>query len=135
VGVKPRSPKGRAAARGLDARPCLQHLSRPAGDKPTKNPIDRNHGIYPVPLKVYDETIRVLKSAVKKAKLGQDDELGAVRRLDEESRRLEHFAKGPSVEALISEERAHSHEYRGRSVFGWEPSPEQLDEKTGLRVG
>jgi hypothetical protein len=90
---------------------------------------------YPVPLKVYDETIRVLKSAVKKAKLGQDDELGAVRRLDEESRRLEHFAKGPSVEALISEERAHSHEYRGRSVFGWEPSPEQLDEKTGLRVG
>jgi hypothetical protein len=46
VGVKPRSPKGRAAARGLDARPCLQHLSRPAGDKPTKNPIDRNHGIY-----------------------------------------------------------------------------------------
>jgi hypothetical protein len=47
VGVKPRSPKGRAAARELDARPCLQHLSRPAGDKPTKNPIDRNHGIYP----------------------------------------------------------------------------------------
>jgi uncharacterized protein len=78
---------------------------------------------YPVPLKVYDETIRVLKSAVQKAKLGQDEELGAVRRLDEESRRLEHFAKGPSVEALISEERARSHEYGGRSVFGWEPSP------------
>jgi uncharacterized protein len=84
---------------------------------------------YPVPLKVYDETIRVLKSAVKKAKLGQDDELGAVRRLDEESRRLEHFAKGPSAEALISEERAHSHQYGGRSVYGREPSPEQLDEK------
>jgi hypothetical protein len=83
---------------------------------------------YPVPLKVYDETIRVLKSAVQKAKLGQDEELGAVRRLDEESRRLEHFAKGPSVEALISEERARSHEYGGRSVFGWEPSPS--DEKS-----
>jgi uncharacterized protein len=86
---------------------------------------------YPVPLKVYDETIRVLKSAVQRAKLSQDDELGAVRRLDEESRRLEHFAKGPSVEAVIAEERARSHVYGGRSVFGWEPSPEPLDEKTG----
>ena len=28
---------------------------------------------FPVPLKVYDETIRVLKAAVKKAKLGQDE--------------------------------------------------------------
>jgi uncharacterized protein len=86
---------------------------------------------YPVPLKLYDETIRVLKSAVQKAKLGQDEELGAVRRLDEESRRLEHFVKGPGVEAVIAEERARSHEYGGRSVFGWEPSPEQLDEKAG----
>ena len=78
---------------------------------------------YPVPLKVYDETIRVLKSAVQKAKLGQDEELAAVERLDGESRRLERFAKGPDVESLIAEERAHSHEYGGRSVFGWEPSP------------
>ena len=83
---------------------------------------------YPVPLKVYDETIRVLKSAVQKAKLGQDEELAAVERLDEESRRLERVAKGPSVEALIAEERARSHEYGGRSVFGWEPSPS--DEKS-----
>jgi uncharacterized protein len=56
---------------------------------------------YPVPLKVYDETIRVLKSAVQKAKLGQDEELAAVERLDKESRRLERLANGPSVEALI----------------------------------
>jgi hypothetical protein len=86
---------------------------------------------YPVPLKVYDETIRVLKSAVLKAKLGQDEELGAVRRLDEESRRLERFAEGPSLEAMIVDERARSQEYGGRSVFGWEPSPEHADENTG----
>jgi hypothetical protein len=84
---------------------------------------------YPVPLKVYDETIRALKSAVQQAKLGQDEELGAVRRLDEESRRLECFAKGPSVETFMTEERAHSHEYGGRSVFGWEPSPLVLPKK------
>jgi hypothetical protein len=70
-----------------------------------------------------DETIRVLKSAVHKAKLGQDEEPAAVERLDEESCRPERFAKGPSVGALIAEERANSHEYGGRSVFAWEPSP------------
>jgi uncharacterized protein len=91
---------------------------------------------YPVPLKVYDETIRILKSAVQKAKLGQDEELGAVRRLDQEARRLEHFAKGPRVEALIAEERARSHEYGGRSVFGWEPSPsDEKSQPLAVRAG
>jgi uncharacterized protein len=47
-----------------------------------------------------------------------------VQRLDEESRRLEHFARGPNVEAFVAEERARSHKFGGRSVFGWEPSPE-----------
>jgi uncharacterized protein len=91
---------------------------------------------YPVPLKVYDETIRILKSAVQKAKLGQDEELGAVRRLDQEARRLEHFVEGPSVEALITEERARSHEYGGRSVFGWEPSPsDEKSQPLAVRAG
>ena len=48
---------------------------------------------FPVPLKIYDETIKVLKSAVQKAKLGRDEELGALRRLDEQSRKLELHAK------------------------------------------
>ena len=33
---------------------------------------------FPVPLRVYDETIRVLKSAVRKAKLGREEELAAI---------------------------------------------------------
>ena len=33
---------------------------------------------FPVPLRVYDETIRVLKSAVQNAKLGRGEELGAL---------------------------------------------------------
>jgi uncharacterized protein len=86
---------------------------------------------YPVLLKVYDETTRVLKSAVQQAKLGQDEELAAVERLDKESRRLERLANGPSVEALIDEERARSHEYGGRSVFGSEPSP-SVQTKKGM---
>jgi len=78
---------------------------------------------YPVPIKVYDETIRVLKSAVEKARLGRDEELGALKRLDDQARRLERHATGPSVPALIAAERENSHAYGGRSVFGWEPPP------------
>ena len=46
AGVKPRSPKGRAAARGLDARRRLQHAFMRAGDaspktaQAEKNPLD-----------------------------------------------------------------------------------------------
>jgi hypothetical protein len=75
---------------------------------------------YSVPLKVYDETIRVLKTAVQTAKLGPDEELGALKRLDEQARALERFATGPSVPELIAQERERSHLYGGRSVFGWE---------------
>ncbi len=75
---------------------------------------------FPVPIKVYDETIRVLKSAVQTAKLGQDEQLSALQRLDRESRRLERAATGPSVQAFIAQERKTSPDYGGRSVFGWE---------------
>jgi hypothetical protein len=78
---------------------------------------------FPVPIKVYDETIKVLKAAVQKAKLGREEELGALRRLDEQARSLERCAGGPSVEQLIRDELHHSHSYGGRSVFGWEPAP------------
>jgi hypothetical protein len=76
-----------------------------------------------VPLKVYDRTIAVMKTAVQRAKLGQSEELAAIGRLDEQARRLERHATGPSVEGLMAEERARSHEYGGRSVFGPELEP------------
>jgi uncharacterized protein len=60
---------------------------------------------FPVPLAVYDETIRVLKSAVCKAKLGNDEELAALKRLDAQARRLEWRVAGPSVPELIAQER------------------------------
>jgi hypothetical protein len=78
---------------------------------------------FPVPLKVLDETIKVWKSAVQKAKLGRDEELGALRRLDDQARTLERHATGPEVDELIAEERQCSHSYGGRSVFGWEQPP------------
>jgi hypothetical protein len=79
---------------------------------------------YPVPIKVYDETIRVLKSAVQKAKLGRDEEIQALRRLDDQARRLERSAGGPSLQAFVATERNQSASLGGRSVFGWEADDE-----------
>jgi hypothetical protein len=75
---------------------------------------------YPVPLKVYDETIRVLKGAIANGKLGRDEEMQALKRLDDQARQLEAAAKGPSLDALIAKERGWSATLGGRSVFGWE---------------
>jgi hypothetical protein len=75
---------------------------------------------YPVPIKVYDETIRVLKSAVASARLGRDEEMQAIKRLDEQARRLERTARGPSLNAFVAQERKASPDLDGRSVFGWE---------------
>ena len=73
---------------------------------------------FPVPLTVYDETIRVLKTGVRNAKLGREEELGALKRLDDQARNLERRASGPSVEEFISREREQSHVCGGRTVFG-----------------
>ena len=82
---------------------------------------------YPVPIEVYDETIRVLKSAVQKAKLGHTEVMQALKRLDDQARQLERTASGPSLEAFIAKQRNASPSLGGRSILGWE---EDVVEKT-----
>jgi len=77
---------------------------------------------FPVPLKVYDETINVMKSAVRKGRLGRDEELAALKRLDDQSRRLERYATGPDLKEIVAGEFRDSARFGGRSVFGWEVS-------------
>ena len=76
---------------------------------------------FPVPLKVYDETINVMKSAVRKGRLGRDEELSALKRLDDQSRILERYVTGPDLKEIVAGEFDRSFSYGGRSVFGWEP--------------
>lgn len=75
---------------------------------------------YPVPIKIYDETIRVMKSAVQKGRLGHQEELLALHRLDEQARRLELYVTGPDLKEIIADEFHRSHEFGGRSIFGHE---------------
>jgi uncharacterized protein len=72
---------------------------------------------------VYDQTIHVLKSAVRNARLGREEELAALKRLDDQARLVDRHTASPFVDALIAEERSLSHSYPGRSVFGWEFPP------------
>jgi len=74
-----------------------------------------------VPITVYDQTIRVLKTAVAKARLGRA--LAALKRLDDQACRLEGRATGPAFGPVLDQERRDSHANGGRSVFGWEPPP------------
>lgn len=76
---------------------------------------------FPVPVRVYDETIRVLQTAVQKAKLGRDEELAALKRLDAQSRNLEKGARGSGLGRVVAREFENSNDYGGRSVFGYEP--------------
>jgi hypothetical protein len=84
---------------------------------------------YSVPIKVYDETLRVLKSAVEQASLGREERMGALKRLDDQARQLEPTATGLSFDAFVAVERSQSASLGGRSVFGWES--EVSDGKTG----
>ena len=72
---------------------------------------------FPVPLKVYDETIKVLKYAVVKARLGASEELGAIKRLDAQARAVEGKVSGPSFYGYVDEEWRRSKEYGGRTVM------------------
>jgi uncharacterized protein len=76
-----------------------------------------------VPLRVYDKTIDVLKSAVLKAKIGRVEELAAIERLNAQARVLERYTEGPAVETVMAAENDVSHRYGGRSVFGWAKEP------------
>jgi hypothetical protein len=79
---------------------------------------------FPVPLKVYDETIKVMKSAVSKGKLGREEEVQALARLDQQSRKLERHATGSDLNDIVAGEFDKTSEWEGCSVFGWEPRRE-----------
>jgi hypothetical protein len=73
---------------------------------------------FPVPLKVYDETLRVMRDAVSRAKLGQADRLASLKRLDDQARQLERVVLSVDVEGVMRAERRASHLFGGRTVAG-----------------
>ena len=71
---------------------------------------------FPVPLKVYDQTLSVLRKAVTSARLGNDERLSALRELDRQARLLERVVSEPSFDAYIERERSASRAFDGKTV-------------------
>jgi hypothetical protein len=74
---------------------------------------------FPVPIDVFDETIKTLQTAIQRAKIGNSDKLQSIQKLSELSRQAEdNFTPNTNFDALIQIERDESYKYRGRTVFG-----------------
>ena len=74
---------------------------------------------FPVPTKVYDETIDTLRHAVNKAKLGHTDRQKALKSLSLAALQLEKdFVPNANFEKVVEKEREDSYKYGGKTVFG-----------------
>jgi hypothetical protein len=74
---------------------------------------------FPVPLKVYDETIGVLRNSIEKAKLGLTEKQSAIKQLSVLAQTVEKsFVPGPFFENVIAKERNDAHKYGGMTVHG-----------------
>jgi uncharacterized protein len=81
---------------------------------------------FPVPLKVYDETINVLKTSIEKARIDSSDKLKAIKQLSVISKRIEkNFEPRPFLDEVIQREREESWKHGGMTVFGAAQPPSQ----------
>ena len=78
---------------------------------------------FPVPIDVYDRTLTVMRQAVEQAKLGNDERLQALQRLDRAARRLEQVVSmdAEQFERLLQRENERSSLYGGRTASGARP--------------
>ncbi|MEQ8470521.1 MAG: DUF763 domain-containing protein [Marinoscillum sp.] len=84
---------------------------------------------FPVPIKVYDESIQVLRKAVDQAKIDRSDKMKAIASLSKASQMMEKdFEPKGHLDDLIAQERNNSWKYGGRTVKGFakKPTPKQL---------
>jgi hypothetical protein len=72
---------------------------------------------FPVPLKVYDESIAVLRRSLEAAKLGHSDKLDGLKRLDAFTHAIEQrLEPDADIDAVIARERTISPSLGGRTV-------------------
>jgi len=85
---------------------------------------------FPVPLKVYDETLGVLHTAIHKAKLGNSEKSEAIKRLHTIAANAEKdFIPNANFDKVIEEERTNSWRYGGRTVMGRAKPPVEMQLK------
>lgn len=74
---------------------------------------------FPVPLRIYDESIRILGDAIEKSKLGYKDKSECINRLHKTALQIEeNCSPQADFDAVMERERRNSHEWGGRTVAG-----------------
>jgi len=72
---------------------------------------------FPVPLKTYDESIHILRNALDRVRIGDDERIDGVRRLNRFVQAIEHrYQPQANFDAVVAYERAISPSLDGRSV-------------------
>ena len=90
---------------------------------------------FPVPVTVYDQSIRVLQRAVEKARLGRNERLDGLRKLSALSRRIEDVCDPHAdIGAVIRRERDQSRSYGGRTVFRKAPRTSKVSTSEQLEL-
>ena len=73
---------------------------------------------FPVPLKVYDQSIHVLRDCIRSSRLGINDKNECLQRLHKTALEIEaHCQPQADFDAVIAHEKAHSKEWGGRTVM------------------
>ncbi len=79
---------------------------------------------FPVPVKTYDQTIDMLRTALEQAKLGCTDKTDAIRNLTLAAQAIEkNFMPNANFYKVIEQERRDAWKYGGRTVFGKSGAP------------
>jgi len=88
---------------------------------------------FPVPTRVYDETIQIFDKAIHQAKLGDKDKSDALKNLSKISQEMEkNYIPNDYFNDLVEHERKTSYKYGGKTVFGDAKKPK--DEGTQLKL-
>ncbi|WP_295811903.1 DUF763 domain-containing protein [uncultured Apibacter sp.] len=74
---------------------------------------------FPVPTKIYDETIEIFNKAINQSKLGENDKLQVLKNLSKVSMEIEKdFIPNNNFEEWIENERNNSWKYGGKTIYG-----------------
>lgn len=74
---------------------------------------------FPVPIKIYDESIQILQKGIEKSKLGNSDKLKSINKLHQIVLDAEkNFTPNFDIQQVIEEERSMSWQYGGKSTMG-----------------
>lgn len=85
---------------------------------------------FPVPTKVYDETIEVFDKAIHRARLGEKDKSDALKNLSKISGRMEeNYSPRNFFDDVVKRERDESYKYGGKTVYGDAKKPVNKPDK------